>query len=101
MYSRHLHAPASLLTVGLDDITVLQLHLLGRTVWVDPRAVDQKPHGICLAALSLTECVHQPLHGRGTLDLEKNLAGAVADLQVDVGVRALLFSFLRHFVLCA
>lgn len=98
VYSLILHASTSLLSVSLNNVTVFQVHLLGSGVWVDTRTVNQKSDGVRRSSLSLTEGIHQSLHWGSPLDLEEDLASAVTDLQVDVGVGWFLLCFLCHFL---
>jgi hypothetical protein len=58
------------------------------SVWTISRsntaAIKQKAHRRWCLALSLAECVHQFLKGRGSLDLEEHLVVVIRDLDVQM-----------------
>ena len=71
--------------MGLDDIVVFHIQVVGRLVGLDADAVVEKAQRVHLLALALGEGLHEAAQRGGALDLEEDLAGAVGDLEIDVG----------------
>lgn len=95
----YLQSTSNLFSVSFDHIAILQIQIFRGVIWRHTSPINQESQRFHRLTLSLTESLHQSLHGRGFLDFEENFRSSITDLQVDVCVIWLFFLWLfRHWM---
>lgn len=93
-------ATSDLLSVGLDNVTLVHVQALRCVFRLNSLALVEKPQAVWLASLSLAEGFHESFQLRDLLDFEVDLRVTVGDLQVDVGAVGWLWLwFVGHCVI--